>query len=187
MWSQIAEKSYSYSHDDTMTDTFVKAEIKGDDRGNLQLIKSVNKKSPYIKGGYSNDEQKWDVGTVAKPELRLIVKNTSTSSSYYKFPKNWTSWNRKQGAISDIIREWANEKGLSAVTKSGKSEDQVRKLVIDKINSLNGADLDKIRRVLHIASKTKKSEDIKSGILKIANDLWVINMTTITKIARAKG
>jgi len=172
MWTEIANKSYSYSHDDTMTDTFVKAWIEVDDEtGQLRLKRSTEAKSPYIHGGRSYNEESHNVGNVQKPLLGEIVRYTSNTGNYHKFPKNWTSWDRKQGAVGDIIKAWVsqNNKGTSTSPKK-MSDDEKRQLVIDKINTLKGADLDNIRRVLHIIA-SKLASSTEENIVKIAKDL----------------
>jgi len=156
MWETIATKSYSYSHDDTMTDTVVTAYLEADEHsGALEVHKVTRATSPYISGGKSISQTDTKAGTIYKPSLGEIIRATSNTGNYYKFPNKWTAFNDKQCSAAEAIEMWKEEKGF------GGQDDIIRKKVIDKINTMSGPELDNVRRVLRIVACKTIKEDIK--------------------------
>jgi len=144
-----------------MTDTEVTAYLDVDtSTGALEVHKVTTASSPYISGGKSKREETTKAGTLSKPSLGDIVKATSNSGSYHKFPHKWETWDGKESSAADAISSWNAENGDSKDT-------DVRRRVIEKINKMSGPELDNVRRILRIvACKT-----IKGSIVKIAKRL----------------
>lgn len=146
MWELIAEKHYSYSHDDMAQDNSFRVVIEVDtDSGMLRLKDILNQTGPYLRGGKNDHEFTYDVGSLSKPNLGLIKDLAAKSCNQYG--RDWTAWNKTRGSAKDIIALWVETNGNKSM-----SESDVRKQIMDKLDRLGVDELMKVRQMLRISS-----------------------------------
>lgn len=149
----IGTKHFSYSFDDTNETTNVTALLQAEDNGNLKLTIATNKVGPYLSGGKKSEEKNFNVGTVTKPNLGLIRSQTSKGKDYYGFPPEWKAFNGKAYRnVSEMLTDWLEE---NSVTDSSSSKKQQ---IIDKLDDLTDIELEKIRKMLRLASILKAGD-----------------------------
>jgi hypothetical protein len=146
MWELIAEKHYSYSHDDMAQDNFFQVVVEVDTAtGMLRLRDILKQTGPYLRGGKNERETSYNVGTLSKPNLGLIRDLATKSSNQYR--RDWDGWNGTHGSVKDIIALWIETNGNVSM-----SEEDMKKQIVEKLDKLGADELRKVRELLKLSS-----------------------------------
>lgn len=154
MWQTLAQKGWHQSTDEWSSTIVHTLEV--DDVTDLLRIRTATTQTHDFIGGPKPKtvETVKDVGSLIRPNLSLIRSLSAAPSKYYGGSPKWKGWNGTVGEATQIIAEWKEKNDNFG--KETLSDDDKRKLIVDKVQTLRGPELEKIRRMLRMSSRDEK-------------------------------